>query len=773
MKSHPLFSLFTLGGLLACAQPSPATVSFSVTPGSVSNTYNGQITLLIGGLTNSESVTVQKYLDLNTNGWIDGTDWLVQQFNLTDGQAGQVIGGVTNFNVPGDLNNTPGALTEVWNFVSSDFVQSISGTYLYKLSSPGGHFSPLTNQFVVSNFAFPQSIAGTVYSNNTLVPVPHAIVLLSQTPPPGKGPRNLQAGVVADAAGRFGIRVPPGAYAPLALGSNYVFDFAAAPRITLGVGQTNASNLLLSNATSIIEGSLVDATNPATGLPGILTVGTAGNYLIATAVSDGTGAFKIPVTAGSWRINAQGPALETHGYVHRDDGITAGAGATGVTLAIPKATALFHGSVTNNLGEPVPNISLETGSDTLPYSTTTVTDAQGRYVLGVLAGNGGDPWTVQVEQDASSPNYNYSYYPVATTLSLGQAAFRSFTALPATKKVSGWLRDNHGLPLPGVGIWANGDFGGASFHVTSVPTDASGNYAFFLGSGAWYVGGFVDFLPGYKYPADQLVVISNVDVVVNFTATNLQHFITGTVTNANGGPVVGATVRAVEWLTEEVRQTTSGPGGAFTISLTDGNWTVLIDTDLTQPGNFMGLESVDVLIAGNDAVVALGALQANQKISGSVMDDSGHPLPGVILYAYPDIGDFLGYVTNGPNGTYTMYVPAAGWTIGIDTLPSGYEYPEAQFVVISNSDAVLDFIAVPLTTAPPTLDAGVSLLGSQFRFLLSGAAGQNYTIQMSTNLSSTNWFSLFTTNNPDTNVFLVVDAQATNRQRFYRVWVGP
>ena len=39
---------------------------------------------------------------------IDGSDWLVQQFNLTDGQPGMVIDGVTNFNVPGDLNATSG-----------------------------------------------------------------------------------------------------------------------------------------------------------------------------------------------------------------------------------------------------------------------------------------------------------------------------------------------------------------------------------------------------------------------------------------------------------------------------------------------------------------------------------------------------------------------------------------------------------------------------------------------------------------------------------------
>ncbi len=72
----------------------------------MSNTYPGQITLQVSGLTAGGTVVVQKFLDLNTNGVIDASDWLVQQFNMTDGQAGMVIGGVTNFNVPGDTDGT-------------------------------------------------------------------------------------------------------------------------------------------------------------------------------------------------------------------------------------------------------------------------------------------------------------------------------------------------------------------------------------------------------------------------------------------------------------------------------------------------------------------------------------------------------------------------------------------------------------------------------------------------------------------------------------------
>ncbi len=56
---------------------------------------------------------------------------------------------------------------------------------------------------------------------------------------------------------------------------------------------------------------------------------------------------------------------------------------------------------------------------------------------------------------------------------------------------------------------------------------------------------------------------------------------------------------------------------------------------------------------------------------------------------------------------------------------------------------------------------------------LTGAANQNSTVQVSTNLSSTNWTSLFVTNSATTNSFIVTDPNATDKRRFYRVQVGP
>src|SRR5215472_57440 len=74
--------------------------SLTVTPSATSNTYTGNITLQVKGLSSGETVVLQKFLDVNHNGVIDAGDILCQQFQLTDGQASVFHDGalaVTNF----------------------------------------------------------------------------------------------------------------------------------------------------------------------------------------------------------------------------------------------------------------------------------------------------------------------------------------------------------------------------------------------------------------------------------------------------------------------------------------------------------------------------------------------------------------------------------------------------------------------------------------------------------------------------------------------------
>jgi hypothetical protein len=89
---------------------------------------------------------------------------------------------------------------------------------------------------------------------------------------------------------------------------------------------------------------------------------------------------------------------------------------------------------------------------------------------------------------------------------------------------------------------------------------------------------------------------------------------------------------------------------------------------------------------------------------------------------------------------------------------------------VPNLSATQTFLVTVTRPAQPSLGSP-SFTNGQFRLLVSGDAGPNYTVQGSTNLF--NWEGLLTTN-PSSLPFLFTDPAATNyRQRFYRVLLGP
>src|SRR5581483_2283214 len=304
MKS--IRSFFCVTALFAClGQTALSAIIFTNIPSVVSNTYSGFITLQVTNIPTGDTVVVQKFLDINTNGVIDGRDLLVQQFNLTDGQAGMVIGSVTNYNVPGDLNSATGAITTTLNFKNGDFVQNIIGRYFYKLSSPVGHFTPLTNTFTVTNFPFAQKFTGNVVSNSTATTLSNAIVLLFPPPRSGHhGPGQPVAGAVANIAGAYTVMAPAGTYTLLAFRSNYVGNINNAPVVTLGSGLTVNTNLTLTNATGTIIGKVVDAANNTIGIPGVFMPLISTNGLLVSAFTDSNGNFNAQVTASQWNLGS-------------------------------------------------------------------------------------------------------------------------------------------------------------------------------------------------------------------------------------------------------------------------------------------------------------------------------------------------------------------------------------------------------------------------------------------------------------------------------------
>jgi hypothetical protein len=480
-----------------------------------------------------------------------------------------VIGGVTNVNVPGDTDSTAGQISAQLNFVT-DNSQSILGKYLFRVSSLSGDFAtPLTNSFAVTNLPYGQGFAGNVINNGTNVP--NAAVLLLN----GNG--NFLGGTIANNAGAYSVQVPPGTYLLLAAKTNYLANQLTAPLLTLTNGQTITTNLTLTNATQPLSGKIVDAANSSFGLPGLVVpVTSSTNHWFALAFTDTNGNFTVGTRPDTWKIEKNESGVAVYGYLASQNSQrvdTSTGSVANVTIAYPKATALFYGYVKDNLNHPLAAVDIFDSDNNGQYESDTRSDVNGYYTIGALCGA---IWDVQVSNDSNQAFTNYVfaqspfYQNNGTNITCGQVVQVNLSALPATNHISGWVHDGNGTPLPNVQVNAEAIISGADFRPQAT-TDENGNYSINVGNGSWTVYiccGCNDCGDGclgtnYNCPSSQDVTIANNNGTAYFVASQ----------SGSAQTPVLSQARVV------------GPGqvGVYLSGSVGYNYTLLVSTDVTQP----------------------------------------------------------------------------------------------------------------------------------------------------------------------------------------------
>jgi hypothetical protein len=508
-------------------------VGVSVTPNSITNLYNGALTLQITGLNSGETVHVTKYIDSNANGAVDSTDFLVQSFSLTDGQGSPVIGGVTNINIPGDLDSTSGSITARLTPGTEGLAQLFAGHFIWVVSSPSGRFAPVTTTTTVTPSYSGQTITGQVTSHGTNVP--YAMVLVVN--PSSHGGINPRSGWTADATGSFNVGVAPGTYFLMAAKKGFVADTTAIiPTTVPASGSTNVPLALLP-ATNTISGQFVDASNSQKGIPAILMGGGSSTGLFGISGADTNGNFVFTVDAGEWGVGFDSDTPNILGYLGLNNSINVDASAgsvSGVSIALPSATALIYGSIQDNQNLPIPGVRIS-GSYGVngngDYSGDAVSDGNGNYVIGVNAGL----WSVNVETSkdpalaaaylfSQGPLWTYNNGGSGTNIVPGIAVQANFVALRTTQTISGSLHDDGGNPLSNIDIYAYTTIDGQGFNQDAI-TDANGNYTLHVANGDWSVGvncGCNDcdnsLGSNYNCPNNQDVPINNNNGTANFIA---------------------------------------------------------------------------------------------------------------------------------------------------------------------------------------------------------------------------------------------------------------
>jgi len=759
MKTQPGFIrpftfhlLLILACLAALARPALATVAFTLTPAAISNTYNDTITFQVTGLTNAgDTVVVQKYLDANGDGVVDAGDVLWQQFTLTDGQAGMVIDGVTNFNVPGDADGLANEQITAHLYPQADFSQVIAANYLLVITSPANHFLPLTNSLLVTNFPYAQKFTGTVLNNGA--PVPYANVLLfPASGTSGDGPGNPIGGVVANNAGVYSLPAPAGPYLLVPFKTNYVASLAGAAGVVLSSGATLNTNLSLLATTRSISGQIVDAANTSQGLPGMLVTAAMKNGLLGISTTDSNGFFTLGVTTNQWGISLLGAGLAFHGYVgpqNKVDVNTVTGNVAGVTLALPKATALFYGNVKNNSGSPFAGevaIYAYDNNNGL-YQTDGYTDANGNYVTAALGGLGAnDPWNVGVDNSSSFPNDNFSQPPFdqngGTNLLAGQAVLADFTVIPAPNLITGNVKFN-GTNL--VNLTVNAYTEDTNNYQAQATTDGSGNYTLIVGNGTWNVSvncqgnnnslnSILD--TGFQCPCGLNITISNNNSSGNniLVSPGGSGQIFGYLTNSSGAGLGSVTIYLQNVCSGQGYSAFTTGSGYYSITVPDGQYNVNVDCGGLNSAGYDCLNTATVtLVSGSvqQNFTAQSSGGGSITLFGYVRDSYASPVAGVTVSASDGTGDHYSTTTDG-NGYYGFNAGNGTWDVsvscsGLNSL--GYACVSDESTNIYQDTVELDFTAesgnsgTPLAITTTVVPDG--LVGSVYDQQLSASGGQS------------------------------------------------
>jgi hypothetical protein len=526
----PIVIVFALlAGAAVSLRAADAVITFTNIPSVVSNTYDGVITLQINGLTNGvTNVLVQKFLDVNTNGIIDSRDLLVQQFQLTAGGASVFTNAatsapvtVTNF-LPGDMIPAGGQIVAPLNFQNGDFAQTLAAHYLYKISSPSGQFSPVTNLFVVTNSFYSSWVTGNVQNASFLVSptnIPNAIVLLCDAQ---SGSLVVQAGTVADNNGNYYLRAPPGSYFLAAAKSNFVADISSSG-IILSTNQTNSFPINLTPASTNLPGKIVDAASVSTGLSGLSGMLVSSNDLLSFYFTDTNGNFSAPIIGTNlWQSQVNPFAAAFKGYLTYQGypflNITNK--VIGITNAFSRATAIFYGVVSNSQAVPLPGVYVY-ASDNAGHQSFAMSDQNGNYVI--LAGT--NQWSLSILATNNPGLTNASVfspgYIQATITNVDQAIQQNFTVANAPFNISGTVEDIDGNPIGGIEVYAIST-NTPTYQAFSVYTAANGTYSLNVSPDTtWIVGVNSNSLASLGYtnvPATQSVSVSDASIGgINFS----------------------------------------------------------------------------------------------------------------------------------------------------------------------------------------------------------------------------------------------------------------
>ncbi len=342
----------------------------------------------------------------------------------------------------------------------------------------------------------------------------------------------------------------------------------------------------------------------------------------------------------------------------------------------------------------------------------SITLAQGSYKLWIQTNTAGYP------DQAYGPDGTFANATVITLSSSNQTINIALVAASTTRTISGNVTAG-GPGVSGAIVYAFDAT--TSAYIGNTTTGAGGAYSITLAQGSYKLwiqtntAGYPDqaYGPDGTFANATVITLSSSNQTINIAlvAASTTRTISGNVT-AGGPGVSGAIVYAFDATTSAyIGNTTTGAGGAYSITLAQGSYKLWIQTNTAGypdqaygPDGTFANATVITLSSSNQTInIALVAASTTRTISGNVTA-GGPGVSGAIVYAFDaTTSAYIGNTTTGAGGAYSITLAQGSYKLWIQTNTAGYPdqaygpdgtFANATVITLSSSNQTINIALV-------------------------------------------------------------------------------
>lgn len=469
--------------------------------------------------------------------------------------------------------------------------------------------------------------------------------------------RNGSGSAQTAADGTYTLAVPAGTYHVRASKDGFVPAPFVLVKLTTIAAQEVAAQVDF--ALELLENTIRGTVRNSQGQP----VEDAWIYASAcdlsySAETDATGAYTLTVSANIYNISVfksdyPDPPAQT---------VVAPPNADHVDFVLPPAYTI-SGRVTDPQGRPLVDVSVSTDYSSTD-SDSDSTDADGRYTLYLAAGT----YRIGAEEDGYDwPHRTVTVPPNRTDV--------DFVLTPVTLRIQGFVRDTAGRGV--ASGWVCPMLSGENTSFYCKTTYYNGAYSKLLPAGTYGVSASASC---YTRASTSGVILPPDRTGLDFTIKLRDQFIAGRVTDSDGQPVCGASMRARDG---ESDYDTTERGGRYSLNVPAGTYKV----SASKTGYAAPAEQT-VTVPPSTTAVNFGFQAPGNTIKGVVRDNRGTVMAGVSISASGS-GGVVTAVT-GADGSYTLKVLNGNWNV-VANKPGYLVVPTVRSFTVPPSQTGGDF----------------------------------------------------------------------------------